>query len=374
MTDRAGSPPPSRGASGVEPGSLAAFLGFLWRHVRLIGGITGISTAVAIIVVLIVPVEYTAKATLLPEQQSGSGLLSLMASMSGGGLGSLSSLTGLAAGANLEEAIVNSERMADGIAEQMGFQDRYEFRNRESRLRAWNNRLKTNTNRQGLLIISYRDRDPEFAVEVVNLVITNLDRFNQDLRTTIGKRTREFIEVRITEAEDRLTEVETDLVVLQEGNQSLALSPTSEAVVEAGAGILAQRMRLEMEIQVLQEHLAPSAPALRSKQAEIRALDVELGRLPQISLELARLVRELKFREQAFAYLTAQLEEARIEEARNTPTVDVLDPPVLPETKTHPQRSITVLVVLVLAGLLSLVIAKTLDALAQLRGKESRVG
>jgi uncharacterized protein involved in exopolysaccharide biosynthesis len=374
MAEHPDAPPSSRGSSGVEPGSLASFLHFLWRHRRLIGGVTGIATALAILVVLVVPVEYTAKATLLPEQQSRSGLLSLMASMSGGGLGSLSRLAGLTGGSNIEEAIVGSERMADAIAEELGFQERYRFRNRESRLRAWHNRLKAKTNRQGLLTISYRDRDPEFAVEVVAAVIANLDRLNRSFRITVGRRTREFIEVRIEEAKERLEEVENKLVTLQEGNQSLALSPTSEAVVEAGAGVLAQRMRLEMEMEVLKEHLDPSAPALRSKQAEIRALDKELARLPEISLELARLMRELKFREQAYAYLIAQLEEARIEEARDTPTVDVLDPPVLPEMKTYPQRTLTVLAVFFLAGCLSLGAAKFLDAVIELRGRGSGIG
>jgi len=373
MTEHPGLPPSSRGSRGAEPGSLASFLHFLWRHRRLIGGFTGASTVLAIVVVLVVPVEYTAKATLLPEQKSTTGLLSLMSSMSAGGLGSLGRLAGLTSGANIEEAIVGSERMADAIAEQLEFQKRYRFRNRESRLRAWNSRLKTKTNRQGLLTISYRDRDPEFAVEVVTTVIANLDSLNREFRTTVGRRTREFIEVRIEESKERLEEVENKLLNLQEGNQSLALSPTSEAVVEAGAGILVQRMRLEMEMQVLKEHLDASAPALRSKQAEIRALDSELARLPEISLGLARLMRELKFREQAYAYLTAQLEEASIEEARNTPTVDVLDPPVLPEMKSHPQRTITVLAVFLLAGCVSLAAAKLLDAVVELRGGGTRV-
>ena len=59
-----------------EGGTLADFMAFLWRHRVLIVGLTGILTLATIIYVLVIPVEYTAKATLLPHESSRSGLFS----------------------------------------------------------------------------------------------------------------------------------------------------------------------------------------------------------------------------------------------------------------------------------------------------------
>jgi hypothetical protein len=77
---------------------------------------------------------------------------------------------------------------------------------------------------------------------------------------------------------------------------------------------------------------------------------VPLIEVPSVGLELARLTRELKIQEAIFEMLTQQYEQAKIQEAKDTPTVQVLDRAVPPEKRSRPKRKIIVLV----AGFLSL--------------------
>jgi len=354
--ERPGAPSPR-----LEPGSLASFLAFLWRHRFLVVGFTGLATLATVVYVLAVPVRYTARATLLPQTKSGAGLLSVAAAMSGGGL-PFAGLAGLSPESAIQEGILRSERLADAVNEEFHLDARYKVRNREERLRAWQANLGTGTNQQGLLSVSFTDRDPEFAAKVLARLIDHLDTFNRETRSTASRRTRVFVEKRLVEARARMGEMEQTLVDYQAAHASLALSPTTEAVVAAGAGILAQRIRLQMEIQMLREGLAADAPAVREKQAEIVALDRQMDRLPALNSELAGMLRDLRVRERTYGYLSAQLEEARIEEARDTPTVDLLDPPVVPEEKSWPLRTVTVLAVFGVSGLLSLLLARLFDA------------
>ena len=67
------------------------------------------------------------------------------------------------------------------------------------------------------------------------------------------------------------------------------------------------------------------------------------------------------------SYLAAQLEETRIEEARDTPTVEILDLPIVPQEKSWPQRTWTVLTVFFMTGILSLLLAKGLDSAREVR-------
>ena len=53
--------------------------------------------------------------------------------------------------------------------------------------------------------------------------------------------------------------------------------------------------------------------------------------------------RDVKVQEQVFELLTAQLEESRIRETRDTPTVQVLDAAVPPLHKSRPKRSVIVI-------------------------------
>ena len=59
--------------------------------------------------------------------------------------------------------------------------------------------------------------------------------------------------------------------------------------------------------------------------------------IPSLALEYARRMREVKVQETLFTLLTSQHEQAKLSEARDTPTVQVLDPAVPAEKKIRPR-------------------------------------
>lgn len=68
-------------------------------------------------------------------------------------------------------------------------------------------------------------------------------------------------------------------------------------------------------------------------------------------MALARLLREAKIQESLFTYLTSQLEQAMIAEARDLPTLQILDRAVPSSKKVRPKVKQAVM----FAGVLSLV-------------------
>jgi len=75
--------------------------------------------------------------------------------------------------------------------------------------------------------------------------------------------------------------------------------------------------------------------------------------VPALALEYGRLTRDLKVQETLYALLVSQYEQAKLTEARDTPTVQVLDPAVPVERKSRPKISLNLLI----AGILSMLIA-----------------
>jgi uncharacterized protein involved in exopolysaccharide biosynthesis len=355
-------------------GTLADFMGFLWRHRVLIVGMVGIVTAITIVYVLVVPVEYTARATVIPQKHQTGGMFSLALAYLGGGGGSPIDISGLTGESALQEAILHSRRLADLMNEQFDLAGRYKASTRESRLRQWHSRLETASNRQGLLVVKYRDRDPEFASKVVSSLLEELDRFNREARTTTSRRVSEFLEQRVVEAEARLNAMEDSLAAYQAAHKTLALDPSAESVVALGGDLLVRRIQLITEARMLRETLGKGAPALRAKESEIDALDQELGRLPALNSDLSKLLRSRTVYQRTHAYLFAQLEESRIEEARDTPTIDILDAPVPPTEKSWPQRTWTVLIVFAASCLLALLLAKAEDAAQEVRRRLETAG
>ena len=77
-----------------------------------------------------------------------------------------------------------------------------------------------------------------------------------------------------------------------------------------------------------------------------------MANVPDLALQFGRLFRQVKVQETLFTLLTSQHEQAKIAEARDTPTVQVLDPAVPADKRSRPR----LLLNLAVAGILSLVV------------------
>jgi capsule polysaccharide export protein KpsE/RkpR len=117
-------------------------------------------------------------------------------------------------------------------------------------------------------------------------------------------------------------------------------------------------MAKEIEIEVKKRLLTPEAPEIRQLEQELHALQNKFNEfyspvgadrlfpdfdaLPEIEKEFLQLEREIKYYTELLQFLGPQYEQAKIEEARNVPTVQVLDKAVRPERKCKPKRAIIV--------------------------------
>ncbi|MBN2604056.1 MAG: hypothetical protein JXA91_08000, partial [Candidatus Thermoplasmatota archaeon] len=83
--------------------------------------------------------------------------------------------------------------------------------------------------------------------------------------------------------------------------------------------------------------------------------------VPEVGLELAELIREVKVQETVWELLNQQYYQAKIQEAKDTPTVQVLDEAVPPEFRTKPKRGLLTMVSAFLAFLFSIFWAFALE-------------
>ncbi len=137
--------------------------------------------------------------------------------------------------------------------------------------------------RTGLLTIRVRARAPGVAAGVANALVALLQEFS--VRTMAGNATenRRFIE-------GRLAETRVDL--------------------------------------------ARSEGALRA----FRESNLRIGNSPRLQLELSRRVRDTQAQEEIFLALTRQYELARLDEHRDVPVLNVLDPARAPASRSAPRR------------------------------------
>jgi len=346
-----------------------------WRKLILVNFV--VVCVLASIVSLLLPKWYKAKATLLPpvdQTSSAFGLASLLSELPVGELG----VSGIRSPFDLFKAILESRSVAEEIVKNYDLIERYHAKNMEEATRTLWNRSNIEITIEGTIDIEVEARDPELAANLANDYVKELDNLNQKVNTSQAKNTRLFVERRREEAVVELKEAEENLRDFQREHKAISLPEQVEAAILTLADIRAKQVELEVEKGVLENMMGSAHPEIIRLQLQIEELQkqidqfilgdskgvrpsdvggseaenyqVPLTEVPAIGLELARLTRELKIQEAIFEMLTQQYEQAKIQEAKDTPTVQVLDWAVSPEKRSRPKRKIIVLV----AGFLSL--------------------
>ena len=348
------------------------------RRMRIITFCT-VVVAVTLVVSFMLPKIYESTATLLPQLESNTGL--------GLGLGSLlsSSVAGTAAqtlGISLPGApatpmdvflaMLKSRIMADEVVKQFNLIERYEKTTMQDARKALESAISIVVTKEKVIKVTVEEKDPKMAADIANFYVSNLERLNQTLTTSKARENRKFIEERVKETQGTMVKLENALKEFQTQNRTVAIEAQSKAMIEAAAMIQAQIMAQEVQLRVIGTYLSPDNPEVSRVQSSLAELRKQLAvmesgksgkermaedrlrpaitSVPALALEYGRLMRDLKVQETLYALLMAQYEQAKISEARDTPTVQVLDPAIPAERKSRPKILLNVLI----AGVLSL--------------------
>jgi uncharacterized protein involved in exopolysaccharide biosynthesis len=104
--------------------------------------------------------------------------------------------------------------------------------------------------------------------------------------------------------------------------------------------VVEQKARIqELKRQLSQMQYAKLAlpPESRDSQDGRQEVHVPVSRVPEVQTEHVRLMREFKVQEALFSVFTQQYEQAKIQEAKDTPSVQILDRAVPAELKSKPK-------------------------------------
>ena len=120
-----------------------------------------------------------------------------------------------------------------------------------------------------------------------------------------------------------------------------------------------RRKHASAERVFFEERFRTLGDSLRVREDELRRFYERNRNLssPQERFEDARLRREVDRVQSVYAQIGSQLEQARIQEVRDTPALTVVDPPIQPVTKSAPVRRRWMLTAALLGGALALLMA-----------------
>lgn len=109
---------------------------------------------------------------------------------------------------------------------------------------------------------------------------------------------------------------------------------------------------------------------LKAYEAQVRTLnkiledyDKKIQNLPDLELQLARLIRDVDTNEKIYTMLLEERERTRIVEAQNTGNIRVIDPPELPTSSIRPRKSLNILIGLLIGFIIGSIMVFVFESL-----------
>ena len=342
----------------------------LAKFKKLILGLPVLVGALTVGATLLMTPIFTATTAILPPQQSQSTASALL-----GQLGGLAGIAGAAAGiknpSDLYVGMLKSRTVADAMIARFDLVNYYEDEFAEDARKSLENVSSFTAGKDGIITISVDDKDPELAAKMANAYVEELNKLTEVLAVTEASQKRLFFERQMVDARDRLVAAEIEARSAMERGGLASIDAQGQAMIEVTARLRGQISVKEVEIGAMRAFAAEENPRLKAAQQELLALQTELARIEgasalregQAGAESSagatnlQLLRNVKYYETLYQMLAQQFELAKIEEAKDSALIQVLDTAIPPERKSKPKRALIVILAVLAAGFVAVLIA-----------------
>jgi tyrosine-protein kinase Etk/Wzc len=219
----------------------------------------------------------------------------------------------------------------------------------------------------GTLSIGVYDTDPQIAKDIADFLIFQLNKINVELNVQDARNNRVFIESRFEIANSELKKVEDSLQMFQ-NEFGLAPEIQVQAAIKGQIELEVQIKSEEVKLELLKKILTPDQPEVKAQEQKIFELNKQLNMIntadyqinklslknsPEIVMNYLRLKRDVEIQNKIMTTLIPMLEQSKIAENKETPTILILDPPQIPDRKSKPKRLTSVFILSTLTFIIS---------------------
>lgn len=200
------------------------------------------------------------------------------------------------------------------------------------------------------------------ASEICNAAIEGLDKINREKNVSTARRTRLYIERVLASNHRKLDSVQTKLVEYQKTNKVLVADEQAKSLVASTVELGTLLAKAELELKLAQQEYQPQTALVSTLEKRVSVLrqqfedaqnggidkvdqlSIPVSQAPAITKGYLNFVRDIKIMEQMNAYLESQRMQEAIQEERDLPTIQVVDPAIPPTKRIAPARSLMVMI------------------------------
>ncbi len=355
-------------------------------------------TISAMIISLLIPNEYTAKASFIAPKKKSGMLGELMGFSSA--VSNLQKVLSSRLGNVSEEAynylvILQSRTVALRVIEKFDLRKVYKISDKkpfEDVIKELENNVKFNVEDEGNIVISVTDKSPKRAAEIANYYIQLLNEYSIELGNQEAKNNREFIEKRVFQIKDTLKVIEDSLKKFSKVYNVLEMQEQVKQGIFVAAEIKAELELAKIQKDLLAmtygfnhplviqsnfkvEELSKRLKSMKFGEDDIRSalgFLIPFEKIPEISIQYLRLRRDFEIFNKLLEFLYPIYEQAKIEELKNIPVVVVVDKAIPPQKKSYPKRILITVAAFIASFFFSLIYIRIISYFEDIKNNEKR--
>lgn len=348
-----------------------ARIGHLWEQRKVLAKFIVWGTVTAALIALLLPTRFAATTRLMPPDPPAGQGVTMLASLAGKMSPNLAALggdlLGVTTSVDLFAGLLDSRTVQNDLITKFNLRKVYGERRLIDTRKELARRTDVSIDRKsGILTIQVTDHDPKRATAMAQEYVAQLNNVVTQLNTSSAHRERIFLEARLDQVKTELESAETQFSQFASKNAAIDIKEQGKAMVEAAALLEGQFIAAQTELQGLKQIYGDQNIRVLTAQSRVDELrrqilkmsgkpeadgapatktdDIypSIRKLPLLGVAYADLFRRMKVEETVFETLTQQYEMAKVQEAKEVPSVKLLDPAELPEKKVFPPRTLLI--------------------------------
>jgi len=329
------------------------FLKVLYTKKILLGIVFFVSLIISYaLIYFFMPPEYDSTAMIISSEDNLSGLMKDLKSLPLG----LGGKSKTATQTDLFKTLIYSRTNLEKIIGKFNLANDYKVKYKSELLKIVGKKISI-IDDESSFSITVRSFSPKKSMDMVNFIVDDLNKNVIEFNTKKSKSYREFLEKRYLQIKIDLAKYEDELTKYQKKTSIVGKAQAQAELIVANLVEMEKKViSKQMEMNIKEKTLAPDNPYLKDLRFELDEYQKELksikdngnpdspilalNSLPDKIKDYARLYREVEVQSAMLEYLTPMYEQAKMDEQKDMPVMQIIDRGIVAEKKSYPPRTL----------------------------------
>lgn len=331
---------------------------------------------------------YTATTKILAPRQNQSATAGVLAQLGGLGGATTAGALGISGPNDLYIAMLKSRRVADGLIKRFDLNALYHQKLQADTRAILASMTQIKSEKDGTITVEVAGTDRKFVAVLANAYVDELYKLTSVLAVTDASQRRLFFERQVAQAKDNLAKSEVAAKSALANGGLVQVEGQGRAMLEATVRLRGQITAKEVQIGSMRTFAAAQNPQLLADEQELEVMKRQLAKLEGAGdgkagrrgipndahgIDTLNLLRDVKYYESMYEMLSKQYELAKLDEAKDSALIQVLDEAIEPDFKSKPNRKVIVLLAGLAALLMAILLTVFLEAMAKVRADPQQV-